>query len=324
VAGAKLRERVDVRLASSFGLSVSPEPDEDTPSFEALGLPFSDVEAACGRYGVDGLVRPIQGRGATAQHLHRIAWHGSALADIGCPPDHPARERLLLDAALFNLAVALTDSLVDDDPQAGALAARVLAPERLARRLSGPHDPQATIDSPESDLNALYGLWDTLLVRLGDRFSGDQGSVTRLTTMLAQMHHSEFELSADRLTAKVMPLEFIGALLRDPGADSPSALEALYRELGRLFALADDWYDLAADMRHLRANQFIQMRDRTRASRARYLARCVQRLVFPGRLAEEASVELSALVTSVLSHARAISPRAHANGAAYVKGVLSC
>jgi hypothetical protein len=322
VAGTKLRERVTGRLTAAFGLSI--EPSEQLPSFESLGLPIAEIEGACGRYNIDGLVRRIHGRGATAAHLHRIAWHGSALADIGCAPDHPARKRLLLDGALFNLAVALTDSLADDDPRAGALAARVLDPERLARRLSAPQDPQAAIDSPGSDLAVLYRLWDALLVHLGDRFAGDRNSVEHLAAMLAQMHHSEFEPNADRLTAKVMPVEFIGALLRDPAADSPSVLEALYRELGRLFALADDWYDLAADMRHLRANQFIQIRDRTPANRARYLARCMQRLVLPGRLADEASVELSALVTGALGQARAVSPRAHAHGAAYVKGVLSC
>jgi hypothetical protein len=311
------------RLAGSFRLLVSP--DEQIPSFDSLGLPIGDIEAACERYGVDGLVRRIHGRGDTAAHLHRIAWHGSALVDIGCPSDHPARERLLLDGALFNLAVALTDSLVDDEPETGALAASVLHPERLARRLAAPHDPLAAIDSADSELAALFGLWDTLLVRLGERFHADRDSQARLAAMLARMHHSEFEPHADRLPAKVMPIEFLGALLGDTGGGSPpSALEALYGELGRLLGLADDWYDLAADMRHLRANQFIQTRHCTPTDRLRYLARCVSLVVFPSRLADEAGVQLSTHIATVLGNASAISPRAHSHGAAYLRGLLGC
>ncbi len=215
VAGAKLRKDVGDRLASAFRC-LAPAA-EQLPAFDSLGLPIADIESACARYSFDELVQRIPGRGNTAAHLHLIAWHGSALADIGCPPEHPLRRRLLLDAALFNLAVALTDSLVDDDPPAGARAARVLSPQKLERRLHAPEDDGAAIPAGEDGLDLLYRLWDGLLVSIGERFAADPEALAHISTMLAQMHRGEFDVGADRLPAKVLPIAFVGALLRGRG-----------------------------------------------------------------------------------------------------------
>jgi hypothetical protein len=320
VAGERILEHVDERVASAFRAR-APAADE-LPTPDSLGLGDAEIEAACARYGIDDLLPRVPSRAETPGDLHHIAWHGSALADIGCPTDHPLRERLLLDAALFNLAVALTDSLVDEDPRAGARAGRVLNPPSLERRLRAPRDPRAAIVGEEPGLQALFGLWDALLARLGERYREDPGALASLAAMLRQMHGGEFDEGADRLPAKVLPIEFVGAILR--GRDSPAALGELYRELGALLALSDDWNDLAEDMRRMRANQLVLMRDHTRAERLRYVARCLRRVVFAGALAEEVASGLSAGVERVLARAEAISPDARARAAAYIRGVLEC
>src|SRR5271154_871135 len=155
VAGTKIVDRVNERVASSFRLLTPAH--EELPDFDSLGLRMFEIESVCAVYGIDGLARRIPTRAEQAADLHQIAWHGSALADIDCAADHPRREHLLLDAALFNLAVALTDSLVDDDPSAGAGAARALAPEKLERRLLAPANRLAAITSDERGLDAFYG-----------------------------------------------------------------------------------------------------------------------------------------------------------------------
>ncbi len=311
---------MDERVADAFAALVA-APDR-LPELDSLGLREAEIEAACARYGIDGLVSRMPSRAETAGDLHHIAWHGSALADIGCPAGHPLRERLLLDGALFNLAVALTDSLVDEDPRAGARAGRVLSPPNLERRLRGPSDPRAAIVVDEPELAALYGLWDALLARLGERYAGDQDALASLAAMLRRMHGGEFDERADRLPAKVLPIEFVGAILRD--GDSPATLGELYRELGALLALSDDWNDLAEDMRRMRANQLVLMRDHTRADRLLYVARCLHRVVFARALAEEVASRLSAGVGRVLERAEATSPDARARAAAYIRGVLEC
>ncbi len=318
MAGARIHKRVGARVASAYA-ALAPAA-ELTPEFDGLGLPATEVEAACARYRIDGLVQRMPSRADTAADLHHIAWHGSALADVGCPADHPLRERLLLDGALFNLAVALTDSLVDEDPYAGMRAARVLSPQALERRLRAPGDPHAAIAGEEPDLEPLYGLWDALLARLGERFADDADALAELADMLRRMHGGEFDEGADRLPAKVLPVEFIGVLLHDRRA----ALRELYGELGGLLALSDDWNDLAEDMRRMRANQLVLMRDHTRADRVAYVARCLQRVVFSRALAEEVSGELCAGIARVLASAGELSPDTHARAASYLKGVLEC
>ena len=129
--------------------------------------------------------------------------------------------------------------------------------------------------------------------------------------MLRRMHGGEFDEGADRLPAKVLPVEFIGVLLHDRRA----ALRELYGELGGLLALSDDWNDLAEDMRRMRANQLVLMRDHTRADRVAYVARCLQRVVFSRALAEEVSGELCAGIARVLASAGELSPDTHARAA---------
>jgi hypothetical protein len=320
VAGARIHGRVAARVAGTYA-TLGPAP-ERTPDYDDLGLPAGEIEAACAVYGIDGLVERMPSRADTAADLHHIAWHGSALADVGCPADHPLRERLLLDGALFNVAVALTDSLVDEDPRAGMRAARVLSPHALERRLRAPGDPQAAIAGDEPGLEPLYGLWDALLARLGERFAGDQQALTELADMLRRMHRGEFDEGADRLPAKILPVEFIGVLLRE--GESPAALRELYGELGRLLALSDDWNDLAEDMRRMRANQLVLMRDHTRADRVAYVARCLQRVVFSRALGDEVAGSLCAGVARVLASAQEVSPETHARAASYLRGVLEC
>jgi hypothetical protein len=325
-AGVRLRASVSERLARSLHeLALTSQPLAELPS---LGLDVAEIQTACAHYGVDAIVERIRGRGTTAAHLHHIAWHGSALADIGCPPDHPARERLLMDAALFNLAVALTDSLVDDEPQLGAQAGRVLAPDALSARLRSPEDPSAAIAGGERELAAVYGLWDALLVRLGERFAGDDHALAQLAAMLERMHRSEFAGDADRLPAKVLPIEFIGALV-SPGAQDALALARLYGELGASIGLLDDWRDLALDMRHMRANQLLMLpdgsvRDGHAGERVRYIARCVRTVASVRRVADEVVERLSAHMARVLASAETISPGARARATSYLRELLEC
>jgi hypothetical protein len=317
---SRLLAYVSMRLANTLR-QLAPTA-EQTPELTSLGLDMQEIELACARYRVDGLVQRIDGRGPTAAHLHRIAWHGSAIADIACPPEYPAREQLLLDAALLNLAVALTDSLVDEQAPVGAHAGRVLDPEKLERRLHAPADPHTAIGDSEHDLEAFYGLWDVLLVRLGERFAADREALARLAGMLARMHRSEFAVDADRLPAKVLPIEFIGAMLE--GCAARPVLDQLYHELGELIALHDDWRDLALDVLHMRANQLILARDATAGERLRYLARSARRVIFVKGLTAEVIADLSTHMARVLELAGTLSPGSHARAASYLKGLLGC
>jgi hypothetical protein len=335
IGGAALRAQVSEQLGEQLGrlLQAQLAPTEQlaqrqpppptqlpVPAYEELGLPLRRIESECADYDLAAVALRVSARGATAEHLHLIARHGSALADIGCAPGREDRDQLLLDAAIFNLAVALIDSLVDEDAPAGASVARVLSPELVARRLLAPDDPGGVVPTSDS-LGGLYALCDALLVRLGRRFAADRAKLEQLGGMLAQMHRSEFDAKADRLAAKALPVAFIGVLVDD--GRSPH-IQELYRELGALIGSADDWHDLPGDMRHLRANQFVLARDRTLRHQLEYLARGAYRLVFPGRLAEEVITTLSERATCVLTLAQRISPETQSKTASVLKMALGC
>jgi hypothetical protein len=333
IGGAELRAQVSEQLGQLLQAQLEPAQlpvppaDLPVPAYGELGLPLRTIEAECADYDLAALALRVSARGSTAEHLHLIARHGSALADVGCAPAREDRDQLLLDAAIFNLAVALIDSLVDEDAPAGAGVARVLSPDLVSRRLRAPDDPAGGIlpvadGVPASDsLGGLYALCDALLVRLGRRFARDRARLAQLGGMLAQMHRSEFDAKADRLAAKALPVAFIGVLVDD--GRSPY-LQELYRELGALIGSADDWHDLPGDMRHLRANQFVLARDRTLRHRLEYLARGAYRLALPGRLAEEVVGTLGERATRVLTLARRISPETQNKTASVVKMVLGC
>jgi hypothetical protein len=320
--GARLHARVAKRLCEQLS-ALTPEQTTEPPR---LGLDDAEIEAACAQHGVVALRERISSRGATTAHLQRIAWHGSALADIACPVAHPLRERVLLDAALFNLAVALTDSLVDDEPDAGARAGRTLAPDLLERRLMQSSGTDAALGGGDesSDLRPLYALWDALLVSIGSRFDEDHATIARLAALLDRMHRSEFAAGEDRLAAKALPIEFVGALVRDGANSLGRAHEDLYRELGALIGLLDDWHDLALDMRHLRANELIYTHDGRGSRRAQYLLRGALRLVGIRGLAEDVVRRIGAHTARVLALAESISPQARANSAAYLQSLFEC
>lgn len=295
------------------------------PDVESLGLSEAEIAAEDARWGTEALARRISGRGSTAAHLHRIAWHGSALADIGCPPGSVARTDALLDAALFNLAVALTDSVVDDEPHAAGTAAEVLDPDGLRRRLLAPTDPRASIAGEADGLGGLYRIWDLLLVRLGRRFAEQQVALARLASLLQRMHSSEFDARADRLPAKLLPIEFIGALL--PGGSrnfhEQKRVDGLYRELGELIGLSDDWSDLPSDMRHMRANRLVSPRDGAHG-RLGYARRCAGLVLRQRRLVDAVATEFGERLSRVVALAGLLDPEAAGKASAYVGGLLEC
>ena len=69
-------------------------------------------------------------RGDT-ESLIRIAWWGSAWGDVVCAPDAPDRDLVLKEAALFNLGIALFDSVIDERPDLHLAVSECILP--LAR-----------------------------------------------------------------------------------------------------------------------------------------------------------------------------------------------
>jgi len=190
--------------------------------------------------------------------LRRLAWWGSALADIGCAAGSRGREDdLLADAARFYVAVALFDHVVDDAPDRSIALARPLEPSRLRLKLERPTDPEARLVCPAPGLRLIVALFDRALEGIGRRLEREPVWRAELADMLETMYCSELSLSGDPLAAKTLPFILIGHLALPPTETAP---RAFFTKLAYLLGLWDDWQDLLPDGWALAPNAHLEPR----------------------------------------------------------------
>jgi len=198
--------------------------------------------AAEHRFGsIAGSFRPAGG----PVELRRVAWWGSALADIGCAAGClPRDEDLLADAARFYLAVALFDDVVDEHPRLANDLAPPLHPSRLRRKLERPTAPVARLTVAVPELVPVVALFDRALEGIGRRLRSEPGWREEVAGMLEAMYLSELGLGSDRLAAKILPFTLIGHLALRPDQETQ---RRFFGRLAWLLGLWDDWLDLVAD-----------------------------------------------------------------------------
>ncbi len=158
------------------------------------------------------------------------------------------------EAANFNLAVALFDSVVDQAPSHRTALANALTPRQMRRRLDAPGDPATAVHTREPVLVPVVGLFDEVLTSAGARYAGDPAGRRYLGDLLDAMYRSELGLSRDPFDAKRLPVVFIGALA---GARAKSSRATLFDALADFFWLWDDWLDLTEDLARVAPNAFL-------------------------------------------------------------------
>lgn len=134
-------------ITSHLLLVLPPAPNESlTASRQVtpLGLTESQVAQLARAYRFAELAQHFPSRG-DVQHLCKVAWYGSAVADIAVARAAPERELALRDGALFNVGIALFDTIVDDQPDGLAGAQEALYPAALRQRLMRPRDRQTVL-----------------------------------------------------------------------------------------------------------------------------------------------------------------------------------
>jgi len=220
---------------------------------EAVGFSADQLSDLDRRFNFGTLQAHFPERGSRSL-LRRIAWFGSALADVACPTVGESRHETMEMGALFNLAVALFDSVVDGRPRLKRSLFRALEVPKMVARLRGPNDEATRIRSAEHPLAPLCMLFDAVLRSLGQRYAGSNSRLSDIERQLERMHSSETLPGRKRIEAKCLPVTFV---CQASDTHAPMSVRKLYIELGRLLALLDDWRDIADDVRAGRANQFI-------------------------------------------------------------------
>ena len=236
--------------------------------------------------------------------LRQVAWWGSALADIACAAAARRRDDdLLADAALFHLAVALFDQIVDDQPDRSGTLAESVDPSRLRLKLESPSAPDARLHCNDPELDLIVGLFDGALGGIGRRLEDEPAWRDEILQMLEAMYVSELALSDDPMVAKTLPFTLVGHLALRPGEAAP---RALFQNLAHLLGLWDDWQDLLADGWALAPNAHLGPRDPrgTLPRRLRGLARGLWLTLMGAIPRHEISGCLSGALEATLESAR--------------------
>lgn len=236
-----------LRIVAGVGaLLDAPAPAPDPP----LGWTDAELAQFAEACQLDDVAATVIGRGDAAA-LARIAWWGAALADLA--PLHSATERheVMHIGAAFNLAVALFDTAIDQDPIPRLALVEALAPQRLRARLHAPDDSALCLRSEHPAAARVVALFDRALSLSGRRFAADPPALAALAALLEAMYRSVLGQSDDPFIAKTGPVRFIGEIAA--GAEA----RPFYAALARFCQLWDDSLDIAEDLAALAPNHFL-------------------------------------------------------------------
>ena len=250
-----------------------------------IGLSRAQLAGVIGNDRLSRLSSQFHNRGSR-QHLLNIAWYGSVIADVSCGVSDPNRECILREGALFNLAVALYDTTVEEFAHLRPELIAGFDGHRIRDRLEG--RTISPLTSAQPALGDLMFLCDSLLSSVRLRLQSTPARLSYLAGLLERMYTSEVTKQGDRRDAKMLPIVFICALGEDVLANTrlqfPTAL-------ARWLSLMDDWQDLGRDVWARRANQFVLPQDGLSWHLVPYGIRALH-LVFGGRSSRNRTADL--------------------------------
>ena len=287
----------------------------------AVGWSAAQTAAFAQAYRLQELARAVRGRG-DAESLARIAWWGSALADLA-PADVDAdgcaqRGEVLGICAAFNLAVALFDTAIDEAPIPRLALVEALAPRRLHSRLYQPDSEATRLRSEHPAAALVVGLFDQALTDIGHRFAGQHARLDALITLLEAMYRSVLGQSDEPFIAKTGPVLFIGRVAAGDQA------QRLYFELARFCHIWDDALDVAEDLVTLAPNHFLGTgRGVAMLSTLSYVGRGALRVVAGSAMHGDIERALSMALRATVDAARDWNDESHAKTLSLCHALLS-
>ncbi|RYY57402.1 MAG: hypothetical protein EOO09_02800 [Chitinophagaceae bacterium] len=220
------------------------------------GLGHSELCRFAQQYRLHEIATAIPHRG-DVEDLMVIAWFGSAIADLGCYDSGEKRDRILQEGALFNLAVALFDTVMDEMPaHRDQLKLSVNIP-LIRGRLWNPLNPDTRLTSRDPAITHIAALFDALFVSLGSRVEGNSRGreLSEIISLFSAMYNGGSNGERDPFRTKVLPVLFLGRL--NYSFRNYVLMEDFYCQLGKFIQLYDDWLDMARDALQGKPNYFL-------------------------------------------------------------------
>lgn len=273
-----------------------------------LGLTPDQLADFSTRHDLQGMAECTASRGDT-RNLEDIAWWGSAIADVLMVHPMTPEVRVLEEAAAFNLAVALFDSVVEHGTESARQLISALAPDRLRWRLERPAELVAALECNDPLARRIARLFDFTLSSVGERSRSMPARRAEMAALLEGMYRGATCSNGDPMLAKRGPVIFIG-MLADLGAESDTRSFAL--ALATLCQQWDDWQDMADDWRTLSPNSFLGMCPRKfHVAVAGYASRAAIRLLAGRWCHPHIAKVISGSLANVLTSAQNIGSTQH-------------
>lgn len=244
--------RGHLRLLESLRGQLSPAGYQESLQ---TGLVHGELCRFAQQYQLHEVARAIPHRG-DVEDLMVVAWFGSAIADLGCYDSGKKRDQILQEGALFNLAIALFDTVIDEMPEKKGLLKSAVNIALIRGRLWNPANPDTRLYSHDPVLRHIAALFDALFVSLGSRVDGNSRGreLSEIISLVSAMYNSETSTDRDPFKAKVLPVLFLGRL--NASFRNYSLMEDFYCRLGKFIQLYDDWLDMAEDGLQGKPNYF--------------------------------------------------------------------
>lgn len=177
--------------------------------------------------------------------VRRIVSYGAMLGIVAAGAESPLRGDVVFEAAMFNLGVALFDTVVDDHVASIPTLTAALRPDQISHAM---RTGERIARVEHAWANAIIDAFEAMARNVQGHGTA---CIDDLGRMLVDMHASEMS-PGNRLQAKLLPTRFIGLL-----GDASGATTRLFESLAEFVALWDDWQDLADDLISGRANLFV-------------------------------------------------------------------
>ncbi len=260
-------------------------------------------ELGC-RFGLPSAVERLPGWKEPSR-AHDVGRWGARLASLASNLRAPVAHTILLEAAAFNLAVALFDTVVDDMPELLPPLAAALHPAVLAQCIDDAN-PRAIERTPvPDDLEIVVCLFGYVLASAGRRYRRHPATRAELLGLLRRMYESELGGSPDHSAAKILPVVWISRLA---GAHHGSGTSGMFQKLAQFIARWDDAQDLREDWLRCRYNAYLTNSD-GRWSPLRGVLVGTSRVVFAQRSLTSISDDLERSLIEVLTTAEACGRR---------------
>lgn len=200
------------------------------------------ADALAGRFDLPGAIRYLPGWDAPWRARAVGCW-GARLAGLAPSLPAAADESILVDAAAFNLTVALFDTVADEMPRAPPPPGRGASSrhaETMARASRG-GAPRIRLGEETAVVVRLFAC---VLTSAGRRCRDEPAMLEALADLLRRMYESETGVSSRPALAKTLPIVWIGRLA---GVRGGSEADGMFERLAHFVARWDDAQDLHDD-----------------------------------------------------------------------------